>query len=226
MQEIHLPRPFQESILNNRFYPQNLSLKTTITYRATLKPLKTRLDAAASNLFVENDTRVEVPVRDFHNDGSKDISEEFNIQNLQRRYDELTQKDWGSEDKSFGTVEKCFRSNLAAHLMFCHWSTEGWRWRALWLETILEGATFKVLVRLHGPDAAYSLSKREQVVQLQLWEDKVSECVMAMGANVNIITSICRFYNGLLDDKDVPQSLKDAYGLDIVGLSVYGRYDL
>ncbi|KAL2401387.1 hypothetical protein ABEF93_005658 [Exophiala dermatitidis] len=140
-------------------------------------------------------------------------------QNLQRRYDELTQKDWGSEDKSFGTVENCFRSDLAAHLMFCHWATEGWRWRALWLETILEGATFKVLVRLYGPDAAYSLSKLEQVVQLQLWKDKVSECVMAMEANVDFITSICRFYNGLLDDKDVPQSLKDAYGLDIVGFT-------
>jgi hypothetical protein len=57
---------------------------------------------------------------------------------IQERYKELTGKDGRLEDRSFGTVEECFRSSLAAHLTFCHWSTENWRWFILWLENVME----------------------------------------------------------------------------------------
>lgn len=57
---------------------------------------------------------------------------------LQERYKELTGKDGRPEDKSFGTVDQCFRSSLAAHLLYCHWSTEDWRWYILWLENVIE----------------------------------------------------------------------------------------
>lgn len=64
---------------------------------------------------------------------------------LQERYKELTGKDGRPEDKSFATVQQCFRSSLAVHLMFCHWATEEWRWYILWLETVIEEEVSKPL---------------------------------------------------------------------------------
>jgi hypothetical protein len=57
---------------------------------------------------------------------------------VQQRFKHLTGPDGRLEDKSFGDVYECFRSSLAAHLMFCHWSTEEWRWYIRWLEDVLE----------------------------------------------------------------------------------------
>ena len=57
---------------------------------------------------------------------------------LQERFKELTGKDANPEDKAFNTVEECFRSSLSAHLLYCHWSTEDWRWYIKWLERVVE----------------------------------------------------------------------------------------
>ena len=57
---------------------------------------------------------------------------------LQERFKELTGKTGRPEDKAFGTAEECFRSSLAAHLLYCHWSTEDWRWYIRWLERVIE----------------------------------------------------------------------------------------
>lgn len=57
---------------------------------------------------------------------------------IQQRYKELTGTDGLPEDKSFNSLDACFRSTLSVHLMFCHWSTEDWRWYIRWLETVVE----------------------------------------------------------------------------------------
>jgi hypothetical protein len=57
---------------------------------------------------------------------------------LQQRFKELTGTDGRPEDKSFSTVESCFRASLSAHLLYSHWSTEGWRWYIAWLEKVIE----------------------------------------------------------------------------------------
>lgn len=54
------------------------------------------------------------------------------------RFKELTGRDGRIEDKSFADMYECFRSSLAAHLMYCHWSTEDWRWYIRWLENQFE----------------------------------------------------------------------------------------
>jgi hypothetical protein len=53
---------------------------------------------------------------------------------LKERIQEITGADGRPEDRSFGTVEECFKSSLAVHLLLCHWSCEEWRWYILWLE--------------------------------------------------------------------------------------------
>jgi hypothetical protein len=57
---------------------------------------------------------------------------------IQQRYKELTGPEGNPEDKSFGSLDACFRSSLAAHLMYCHWATEDWRWYIRWLENVID----------------------------------------------------------------------------------------
>lgn len=54
------------------------------------------------------------------------------------RFNDLTGSEGRLEDKSFGNVEECLRSSLAAHLMYCHWSTEDWRWYISWMEQVVD----------------------------------------------------------------------------------------
>lgn len=57
---------------------------------------------------------------------------------LQQRFKQLTGRDGQHEDKSFGDLCACFRSSLAVHLMFCHWSIEDWRGYIGWLEDVVD----------------------------------------------------------------------------------------
>jgi hypothetical protein len=57
---------------------------------------------------------------------------------LQQRFKDLTGTNGRPEDKSFGSLEDCFRASLAAHLMYCNWSTEDWRWYVRWLEEVVK----------------------------------------------------------------------------------------
>lgn len=57
---------------------------------------------------------------------------------IQQRFKSLTDKDARPQDKSFSTPEECFRSSLSAHLMYCHWATEDWRWYIKWLEMAVD----------------------------------------------------------------------------------------
>lgn len=54
------------------------------------------------------------------------------------RFKQLTGPEGRLEDKSFGSVYECFRSSLAAHLMYCHWSTEDWHLYISWMEQLFE----------------------------------------------------------------------------------------
>jgi hypothetical protein len=54
------------------------------------------------------------------------------------RYDELTGPKGRPDDKEFHDPPSSFRSTLAAHLLYCNWSTEDWRWYIVWLEHVVE----------------------------------------------------------------------------------------
>jgi hypothetical protein len=57
---------------------------------------------------------------------------------LKEQIQDLTGKDGRPEDRAFGTGEECFKSSLAVHLLYCHWSTEAWRWYLQWLEDVID----------------------------------------------------------------------------------------
>lgn len=57
---------------------------------------------------------------------------------IKLRVQDMTGKDGRSEDRAFGTPEECLKSSVAVHLLYCHWSTEEWRWYIQWLEEVID----------------------------------------------------------------------------------------
>lgn len=47
---------------------------------------------------------------------------------IKERIQSLTGEKGREEDRAFATPDQCFRSSLPVHLLYCHWSTEEWRW--------------------------------------------------------------------------------------------------
>ncbi|KAL9080572.1 MAG: hypothetical protein Q9157_000714 [Trypethelium eluteriae] len=123
---------------------------------------------------------------------------------IQQRYKELTGPDGRAEDKSFDSLEDCFRSTLAAHLLYCHWSTEDWRWYIRWLEDII--------------DEEY---KPYHIQDLQYWQDKTNEAVMVLEANVGVISALRKFYANLREHKDFPAELKNRVTDDIISFAAH-----
>lgn len=133
-------------------------------------------------------------------------------QDLLERYKSLTGKDGRPENKAFGTLEDSFRSSLAPHLLFCHWSTENWRWHILWLEAVIEKETSMAILGLRGRGHAQRNFTLHHLQDVQAREDQINEAVMVVEANVNVMQSLCKFYESLRMKRDVPQVLKDDCG--------------
>lgn len=57
---------------------------------------------------------------------------------LKDRIEDMTGPQGRPEDQAFGTIDECFKSSLAVHLLQCHWSIEEWRWYIQWLEAVIE----------------------------------------------------------------------------------------
>lgn len=54
------------------------------------------------------------------------------------RFKELIGPTDRQEAMTFDDSIACFRSTLVTHLLYCHWSTEDWRWYIVWLERVIE----------------------------------------------------------------------------------------
>ncbi|KAI0451729.1 hypothetical protein F5B21DRAFT_485897 [Xylaria acuta] len=134
---------------------------------------------------------------------------------LQERYKDLTGKDAKTQNKSFGNPLECLQSSLAAHVMFCSWSTENWRWYIKSLENNLEGATG---LTVHGPRGLgedHQMYKPGDLQTLQRQEDMVHETIAALEANLRVIASLHKFYAGLKDNKDFPLRHNGAEYIDV-----------
>ncbi|KAK2765344.1 hypothetical protein FQN54_008190 [Arachnomyces sp. PD_36] len=137
-------------------------------------------------------------------------------EDLHQRFKELTGKDGRPEDKTFETVPDCLRSSLAAHLLYCQWSTESWRWYIRWLEEVIEGESSMAIYGPRGPGFPHTEYKPYHIQELQSWLDKVNEAVMAMESNVDVISALRKFYANLLARKDFPALLKKENEDDLI----------
>ncbi|KAF2230825.1 hypothetical protein EV356DRAFT_508130 [Viridothelium virens] len=140
---------------------------------------------------------------------------------IQQRYKELTGPDGRAEDKSFDSLEDCFRSTLAAHLLYCHWSTEDWRWYIRWLEDVIDEESSMVVYGPRGPGYAHREYKPYHIQDLQYWQDKTNEAVMVLEANVGVISALRKFYANLREHKDFPAELKNRVTDDIISFAAH-----
>ncbi|KAI8951169.1 hypothetical protein F4801DRAFT_601469 [Xylaria longipes] len=134
---------------------------------------------------------------------------------LQERYKDLTGKDAKTENKSFRNPLQCLQASLAAHIMFCSWSTENWRWYIKLLENNLEAATG---LTVHGPrglDEYHQRYKPGDLQTLQRQEDIVHETIAALEANLRVISSLHKFYASLKDNKNFPLRHDGAEYIDL-----------
>ena len=67
---------------------------------------------------------------------------------------------------------------------------------------------------MRGPDFAPEYLQ-PHVKDLQQWEDKVNEVIMALETNAELLSSLRRFYKSLPGRKDFPNRLKSVCGVDI-----------
>lgn len=150
---------------------------------------------------------------------------------LQQLFKELTGKDGRSEDKTFGSVYECLRSSFAAHLLFCNWATHDWRWYISWLERIFEtevscrvfrlnfvnkhSQTTLAVVGRRGPEHARREYKVDDIQDLQSWLEKTNEAIMVLEANIEVVSSLQRYYRALAKRRDFPPTLKDRCRDDI-----------
>jgi Mg2+ and Co2+ transporter CorA len=144
---------------------------------------------------------------------------------IKEQVQQMTGKDGRQEDRSFGTPEECFKSSLAVHLLYCHWSTEAWRWYLQWLEDVTDKEVSDTRVQspsrsrywrvcllqskiaVLGPRDPSSGRREytpEDLQTLQNYEEKTNEATMILEANANVLTSLRLFYERLVDRKDFP----------------------
>ncbi|OTB13154.1 hypothetical protein K445DRAFT_320334 [Daldinia sp. EC12] len=132
---------------------------------------------------------------------------------IQQRFKALTDKDARIQDKSFGTPEECFRSSLSAHLMYCHWATEDWRWYIKWLEQMVDKENIMALFGSSEVGSAHKTYTPRDIQDLQIWEERVRKVIVTLEGNVDVMISLARFYRQLPQDKGFP--LRKSCSLDI-----------
>lgn len=121
---------------------------------------------------------------------------------LKNRIELMTGPDGRSEDSDFTSPPNSLKSSLAVHTLIAHWSGEDWRWRIKALEDDIDRTTYEAV------DASRALGKvrhfytPDELNQLQGKSDKITEVVMVMEANVAVLTSIRKYYERLVKNKD------------------------
>ncbi|KAF2823722.1 hypothetical protein CC86DRAFT_59106 [Ophiobolus disseminans] len=134
---------------------------------------------------------------------------------LLEQYEELIGPNGRPEDKQYKTPGLALGSSLSTHLLFCHWSTEDWRWYSQWLEEVLDHVSDMAVYGPRGEGYAHKEYKPYHIQDLQHWQDKANEAVMVLEANTDVLKSIHKFYLALIDRKDFPDTLKLACEEDL-----------
>ncbi|KAL8754822.1 MAG: hypothetical protein Q9199_004065 [Rusavskia elegans] len=136
---------------------------------------------------------------------------------IKDRVKTLTGKDGRPEDRAFDSPEKCLKSNLAVHLLICHWSTEDWRWYIQHLEDAIEEETDIAIHGRRDRGEAARVYVPSDLQTLQDYQDKINQTIMVLEANNDVLASLRNFYQALLDNRAF--TLKDACGSDITSFT-------
>ncbi|KAI4618653.1 hypothetical protein J4E80_005255 [Alternaria sp. BMP 0032] len=126
------------------------------------------------------------------------------------QYQNLISSGAQSGEICYDDLASSYRSTLATHLLYCHWSTEDWRWYIGWLEDIVDRESGMAVDGLRGHGYAHKEYEPWDIQDLQHWQDKTNETVMVIEANAKILRSLRKFYSDLVVKKDFPLALRNA----------------
>ncbi|XP_014559872.1 hypothetical protein COCVIDRAFT_23857 [Bipolaris victoriae FI3] len=111
------------------------------------------------------------------------------------------------EDSMYHDYIACFRSTLVTHLLYCHWSTEDWRWYIVWLERMIDLESGMAVYGLRIPGCAYREYEPWDIQDLQHWQDRTNAAVMVLQSNAKIVRVLHGFYTRLISREDFPSDL-------------------
>ncbi|KAI1370249.1 hypothetical protein F4677DRAFT_438915 [Hypoxylon crocopeplum] len=123
---------------------------------------------------------------------------------IQQRFKALTDKDARAQDKSFSTPEECFRSSLSAQLTYCYWASEDWRWHIKWLEEAMDKEHIMALLGPSTLEYAHKIYTPEDIQNLQIWEERTRQAIVALEGNVDVMLALVEFYRRLAQDRNFP----------------------
>ncbi|KAI1260870.1 hypothetical protein F5Y18DRAFT_244679 [Xylariaceae sp. FL1019] len=123
---------------------------------------------------------------------------------IHTKFKELTGDDAKPEDKSFASVEECFRSSLSAHLLFCRWATEDWHGYVKTVETAIDRYTKLAVIGPRDHSTSREYFEAENVRKLQVWHEEVSDIITVLESNVDVMSALMSFYQDIQSDKRVP----------------------
>jgi len=111
------------------------------------------------------------------------------------------------EDRAFGTPQECLKSTLSIHLLHCNWSTETWRDYMQWLEYRVDITTDLAVFGPRTFDGGNQVRREYTPKDLQVaqfLEDKVNEAIMVIESNIEVLTQLSKYYEGLVNDAEFP----------------------
>ncbi|WQF83734.1 hypothetical protein CDEST_08748 [Colletotrichum destructivum] len=110
--------------------------------------------------------------------------------------------EWNLYPTSFSTVQQGFATSLEVNLEFAQWATSEWRWHILFLEERAEELTKPARIR---EKVHIERLEPESLSDVQKWEEKTNDTIMAMESNVSIMRLQQKFYQDLVKDDNFPQ---------------------
>ncbi|KAH8807982.1 hypothetical protein F5884DRAFT_350507 [Xylogone sp. PMI_703] len=122
---------------------------------------------------------------------------------IKNRIEDLTGPDGRPEDRSFNSPGECFNRTLGAHMVYCHWATEGWRSYIQWLEEYIDHETYTVFAPRNQNLNQYEFSPKD-VQEVHSYEEKINVAIMTLEANVKILNTLKGFYERLAVDENFP----------------------
>ena len=131
----------------------------------------------------------------------------------------LTDKHGRPEDRDVSTPEATFRATLPVHLLHALWALEQWKPYLTWLTSKIEEKVCSnpkllvaIVASLHHIQTKLALYEKrsfmsdrheysaDELRSIQLIEDKIGLATAVLEGNLQVLDSICAYYNGLKEE--------------------------
>ncbi|KAH7388887.1 hypothetical protein BKA64DRAFT_725566 [Cadophora sp. MPI-SDFR-AT-0126] len=108
-------------------------------------------------------------------------------------------------DRAFRTPAQALVASLTIHLRYCHWSTKSWVGYLEWLESRVEDATDLAVLEPRGFNGSNQVRREytpKDLQKTQSLEDKINEAMLVMESNMEVLTQLRSYYEGLSNNDE------------------------